>query len=153
MTELRLEDIASEEACLGFPAFDAQLAWRVGSWIRDRACDQNLPIAIEVSVAEHVLFHVALPGATPDNAEWIRRKRNTVMRFRRSSLAMRLLCEAKGKSLSERYGLPDRDYVASGGGVPIILTGTGCIGAVVVSGLPDVEDHALVVSALRAFQP
>ncbi|BDA84423.1 hypothetical protein Sa4125_19650 [Aureimonas sp. SA4125] len=96
---------------------------------------------------------MALPGATPDNAEWIRRKRNTVMRFRRSSLAMRLLCEAKGQSLGERYGLADRDYVASGGGVPILLTGTGCIGAVVVSGLPDVEDHALVVSALRAFQP
>lgn len=152
MAVLTLEDVDRQEASLGFPAFDADLAWKVGCWIRAQAAERQLKIAVEISVAEHVLFAAALPGATPDNAFWIRRKRNTVMRFRRSSLAMRLLCEFKGKSLAERYALADGDYAASGGGVPIILTGTGCIGAAVVSGLPDVEDHALVVQALQAFQ-
>jgi uncharacterized protein (UPF0303 family) len=79
----------------------------------------------------------------------MRRKRNTVLRFQRSSLAMRLVCEAKGTTLADRYGLTPADYVASGGGVPINLHGTGCIGAVVVSGLPDVEDHRFVVDAMR----
>ena len=152
MALLTLEDIDKQEASLGFSAFGADLAWSVGCRIRAHAADRQLKIAVEISLAEHVLFHAALPGATPDNTDWIRRKRNTVMRFRRSSLAMRLLCEAKGKSLAERYALPDRDFAASGGGVPIILAGTGCVGAAVVSGLPDVEDHALVVQALRAFR-
>ena len=35
-----------------------------------------------------------------------------------------------------------------GGGFPITLAGTGCIGAVTVSGLPQREDHSLVVEAL-----
>jgi uncharacterized protein (UPF0303 family) len=71
------------------------------------------------------------------------------MRFHQSSLSMRLLCEAKGKTLVERYGLAEADYVASGGGVPILIEGGACVGAVVVSGLPDVEDHRLVVEAMR----
>lgn len=145
-----LDEVTQEEASLRWPAFDAAMAWRLGSALHDRAARDGLCVAIEISVAGHVLFVSALPGATPDNAEWMRRKRNTVMRFHRSSLAMRLLCEAKGKSLHERYGLAQADYVASGGGVPILLDGTGCIGAVIVSGLPDVEDHRLIVETMRS---
>lgn len=146
-----LEDVALEESQLRWPAFDADTAWRLGSWIHDRAKRDSLVVAIEISLAGHVLFVSALPGTTPDNAEWIRRKRNTVMRFHRSSLAMRLLCEAKGVPLAQRYGLAEADYVASGGGVPILIEGTGCVGAVVVSGLPDVRDHRLVVEAMRSL--
>lgn len=146
-----LEDVTLEESGLLWSAFDASTAWRLGSWIHDRAVRDGLVIAIEISIAGHLTFVSALPGATPDNAEWMRRKRNTVMRFHRSSLAMRLLCETKGVSLSERYGLSKSDFVASGGGVPILIKGTGCMGAVVVSGLPDVEDHRLVVEAMRSL--
>ena len=143
-----LEDLDAEALGLGFAAFDAEAAWRLGVRLHERAVADDLKIAIEISDAGHFRFFLSLPGATPDNAEWIRRKRNTVMRFHRSSLAMRLLCERKGTSLASRYGLAEADYVASGGGVPIVLDGTGCVGAIVVSGLPDVEDHRLVVDAM-----
>lgn len=149
MTKPTLDDVAREDGALRWRSFDAATAWRLGTAIHDRAVRDGLVIAIEISVAGHVLFVSALPGATPDNAEWMRRKRNTVMRFHRSSLAMRLLCELKGASLSQRYGLAEADYVASGGGVPIVIADTGCVGAVVVSGLPDVEDHRLVVETMR----
>ncbi|KQT48791.1 hypothetical protein ASG43_08035 [Aureimonas sp. Leaf454] len=144
-----MDDVLREEAELGFAGFDADAAWRLGVWVHDRARRDALPIAIEISVAGHVKFLSALPGSSPDNAEWMRRKRNTVTRFQKSSLALRLICEAKGVSLTERYGVSVADYVASGGGVPIVVNGTGCVGAVVVSGLPDVEDHRLVVDAMR----
>jgi uncharacterized protein (UPF0303 family) len=90
-----------------------------------------------------------LPGATPDNIEWIRRKRAVVLRFHHSSLYMRLLCEGKGVTLSARYSLPEAEFVATGGAVPILVRNVGLVGVATVSGLPDVEDHQLVVSALR----
>ena len=91
-----------------------------------------------------------MPGATPDNPDWTRRKRAVALRFHRSSLAMRLECEQHGWDFSKRFRLPETDYAASGGGFPIIVRGAGVIGAVAVSGLRDVEDHLLAVAALKA---
>jgi uncharacterized protein (UPF0303 family) len=45
-------------------------------------------------------------------------------------------------------GLPLRDYADHGGSFPISVKGVGCVGAVTVSGLPQREDHALVVQVL-----
>ncbi len=151
MTTPSLEELARELEELRFDRFDLDVAWRLGCLVREIAHADALPVRMELSVAGNVLFATALPGTSPDNAEWIRRKRNTVMRFHRSSLALRLECEAKGTTLGARFGLDDKDFVASGGGVPIATRATGVIGAAVVSGLPDVEDHQLMVLAIRAL--
>ena len=47
------------------------------------------------------------------------------------------------------FCLPEADFMASGGGVPLMLRGGTLIGTPAVSGLPDVEDHQMVVTALR----
>ena len=44
--------------------------------------------------------------------------------------------------------LDPRDYTAHGGCFPIRVRGTGMVGTVTVSGLPQKEDHALVVETL-----
>ena len=87
------------------------------------------------------------PGA-PDNFDWVRRKRNVVLRFHRSSYAIGRKLAAEGKTLQDLGALPERDYAAHGGSFPILLKGTGCVGAVTVSGLPQREDHRMVVDAL-----
>jgi len=46
-------------------------------------------------------------------------------------------------------GADPRDYATHGGGFPIFLVGTGCIGAITVSGLPERDDHMLVVGCSR----
>jgi uncharacterized protein (UPF0303 family) len=106
-------------------------------------------VAIDISLRERPLFHAALPGAGPDNADWVRRKRNTVLTLATSTLAVGLKLKASGETLEERYGLSPRDHAAHGGGFPLTLAGLGCIGAITVSGLPQVEDHALVVEVLE----
>src|SRR3712207_164841 len=145
-----LESLRPEEQELQFRWFGADVAWMFGRLIRERAHQDAMPIAIDISRSGQQLFFAALPGATPDNAEWIRRKRAVVQRFHHSSLYMSVEAEAKGRPFLQRYGLSEQDYAAAGGGFPVFVKDTGCVGAVVVSGLPQIEDHRLVTEAIRA---
>jgi len=145
------DDIAKiivQEQRLVFPAFDLDRAWRLGLVLRQAAVARGVSVVIEVGLRDQVLFYAAMPGTTPDNADWIRRKRNTVLHFSRSSYRVGLELARKGKSLTDDVGFALRDYATHGGGFPLTLTGLGCIGAVIVSGLPQREDHAMVVQAL-----
>jgi len=144
-----LDALLAEEQELQFPSFSADVAWTLGSHIYQRAKAASLPIAIEVSRNGQQLFFAALPGATPDNAEWIRRKRAVVQRFHHSSLYMSVEAEVKGRPFLQRYGLSEQEYAAAGGGFLIFVRETGCVGAIVVSGLPQLEDHRLVTEEIR----
>ena len=92
-----------------------------------------------------------LDGATPDNPNWVRRKRNCVLRFFKSSYAIGLTLARQDSTLQAKFGLPDTEFAPHGGSFPIVVKGTGCIGAVTVSGLPQREDHNMVVEALAAI--
>jgi uncharacterized protein (UPF0303 family) len=106
-------------------------------------------VAIDIRRNGHQLFHAALPGATPDNDAWIQRKSRVVQRFGHSSLYMRQLCAAEGTTVEEKFGLDPREFAAHGGAFPILVRRVGPVGVVVVSGLPQVDDHRMVVAALR----
>jgi uncharacterized protein (UPF0303 family) len=146
-----LDALLAEEQELQFPSFSAGVAWTLGSHIYQRAKAGSLPIAIEVSRNGQQLFFAALAGATPHNAEWIRRKRAVVQRFHHSSLYMSVEAEVKGRPFLQRYGLSEQDYAAARGGFPIFVKDTGCVGAVVISGLPQLEDHRLVTESIRSI--
>ncbi|SES47886.1 heme-degrading domain-containing protein [Rhizobium sp. NFR03] len=140
--------VAHQEKVLTFTSFDADVAWALGLRLRDMAAAGKLGIVIDVSLFSMPLFYAALEGTSPDNANWVRRKRNCVARFFRSSYATGLSLARDGRSLQDKFGLSDADFAAHGGSFPITVTGAGCIGAVTVSGLPQRQDHALVVEAL-----
>jgi uncharacterized protein (UPF0303 family) len=59
--------------------------------------------------------------------------------------------KVKGTTLLERYGLLVADYAADGGSFPLIVENAGIVGSVTVSGLPQRDDHNLVVEALCAL--
>lgn len=144
-----LADLAEEQRTLTLRSFDYDFAWEIGQLLRQMAQEAKAPVAIEVRHGADVVFSTLLPGATIDNFDWTRRKCAAVHRFHRSSLALRLEAEEKGYDFNARFRLPAADYVASGGGVPLMLASGTLIGSVGVSGLPDVEDHALIIRALR----
>jgi uncharacterized protein (UPF0303 family) len=143
-----LARIALQEQELQFAGFDEETAWRIGSEVRKLALARKLSLVVDVRRFAQPLFYSALPGTTPDNVEWVRRKSNVTARFHRSSYALRLELEEKKSNLLERYGLPLADYAAHGGSFPIRVLGAGVIGALTVSGLPDRSDHQLAVEAL-----
>jgi uncharacterized protein (UPF0303 family) len=146
-----LARIAIQEKTLVFPAFDEETAWRLGLRLRSLAVECGLVLVIDIrrtGQPGQPLFYSALPGTTPDNPEWVRRKSNVVFRFQRSSYAIGLEMEQKQSTLQERYGLPLADFACHGGSFPIRVRGAGFIGAVTVSGLPQRDDHSLVIEAL-----
>jgi uncharacterized protein (UPF0303 family) len=145
-----LVQIAIQENTLQFQSFTEDDAWRLGCRLRDASADRHFPVVIEIRRSGHPLFVAALPGSTPDNVDWARRKASVVARFHRSSYAMGLELQQKNTTLSDRFGLTLADYAAHGGSFPLRVAGLGVIGSATVSGLPQREDHEFVVEMLCA---
>jgi uncharacterized protein (UPF0303 family) len=144
-----LAELDAEADELQLTRFTNDDAWALGAALVARAQAERLPVAIDISRNGHQLFHAAMTGATPDNDAWIARKAATVHRFGRSSLAVGQRSREAGTTFEEQFGLDPERYVAHGGGVPVVVRDVGPVGVVVVSGLPQVEDHRMVVAALR----
>ena len=143
--------LLQEEHELQFTKFNETTAWKIGSQLVERSVSKNLPVTIDITRGDHQLFHASLCGTSPDNDEWVKRKVRLVYRFGHSSFYMGQLLKSKGKRIEEAYLVPESEYTPHGGCFPIILTGTGVIGTITVSGLSQEEDHKLVVQAIRDY--
>lgn len=146
-----LDDLARQERELVFTRFDEHDAWALGKRLRKAAAERELPVAIDIRRNGHQLFHAALPGSAPDNDAWIERKARVVTRYGKSSLRVGEEARAKGTTFEDSSRLDPDEYAAHGGAFPIRIRDVGVVGVVTVSGLPQREDHALVVEVLAAF--
>jgi uncharacterized protein (UPF0303 family) len=146
-----LEELEAQERRLVFRQFTYEDAWALGSLLVDLARERQAPVAIDIHRAGQQLFHAALPGSTPDNDAWIARKRRVVERYGSASYLVGARFRAKGSTFEESSHLDPDTYAAHGGSFPITVEGVGVIGAVTVSGLPQLQDHRLVVEALEQF--
>ena len=111
--------IARQEELLRWDGFDAETAWRVGSLLREMLLARGAGGTVEIEIAGQVLFTCATVGATPGQADWIRRKRNVVRRFAKSSYAVGRTLERDGETLEGRHGLTLTDHAVHGGGFPV----------------------------------
>ena len=145
-----LAELAAEEEELQFDSFTNDDAWDLGTALVAAARRDGAPVAVDVSRHGHQLFHASLPGTSPDNDSWIQRKTRVVHRFGHSSLYVRQASVERGTTFEEEFGLDPALYAAHGGGFPVVVRSVGPVGAVVVSGLPQLEDHRMVVAAIRA---
>lgn len=145
-----LERIALQERELVLPRLDPDVAWQLGSRLRETAKERGLAVVIDIRRFGQPLFYAAMEGTTPDNVEWVRRKGNVVARFHRSSYAVGLREKQKGQTIYESQGLTLADYATHGGSFPLSVSGAGVVGSITVSGLPMREDHELVIEALCA---
>ncbi len=149
-----LARVIHQETELRLPRFDFDDAWRLGNLLRDLAVARKAPMVIDIrrfGQPIQPLFYAALPGTTPDNSRWVQRKSNTVARFHRSSYQLGLYLAQTNTTINAKYSLDEADYAAHGGSFPLHVVNAGIIGAVTVSGLPQREDHNLVVEALCLF--
>ncbi|MEU0223911.1 heme-degrading domain-containing protein [Streptomyces sp. NPDC006284] len=146
-----VEELEEQERRLVFRRFTHDDAWTLGSLLVELARERGAPVAVDIHRAGQQLFHAALPGSTPDNDAWIARKRRVVERYGSASYLVGSRFRAKGTTFEESSRLDADTYAAHGGSFPITVAGVGVIGSVTVSGLPQVEDHRMVVEALERF--
>jgi uncharacterized protein (UPF0303 family) len=142
--------IAAQEAALVFSTFDEATAFAVGSALRDKALAEKLAIVVDIQLWDRPLFYAALPGSTASNTNWARRKRNVVRIFLKSTYRLVLEKARPDRIFPPADGLDAADHVLAGGGFPITIKGVGVIGVIAVSGLPERQDHSVIVEALCA---
>jgi uncharacterized protein (UPF0303 family) len=143
--------IEEQESRLAFPHFDNDDAWRLGTLLVELARARSAPVTVDITRNGQQLFHCALPGTSADNDAWIQRKVRTVNRYGHASYLVGLRFTVRGTTFEESSRLDPDTYAAHGGSFPIILAGTGPVGTVTVSGLPQGDDHDLVVAALEGY--
>lgn len=146
-----VEELEAQERRLVFRRFTHEDAWELGSLLVRTARERHAPVAIDIHRGGQQLFHAALPGSTPDNDAWIARKRRVVERYGSASYLVGARHRAKGTTFEESSRLDPDTYAAHGGSFPITVVDVGVIGAVTVSGLPQLQDHRMVVEALERF--
>ncbi|MCL9782456.1 heme-degrading domain-containing protein [Vibrio sp. S4M6] len=151
MNTINLTELLDQEKQLLFAEFDNNIAWQIGCALKQAAEKCSAKVAIEVYAFEQVLFSYAMQGTSMDNQEWIRRKRQSVMRFGHSTFFSGQYNASKKRDFESQPHIDAKEYCTHGGAFPIRLKSGGLIGVVTVSGLPQEEDHNLVVNVLRGI--
>jgi uncharacterized protein (UPF0303 family) len=126
-------------------------AIEIGTIAQEVGLDRKLPIAVEVRMKDWIVFHASLPGSTPENDWWIGRKARVVNLTGRSTIHERVIAEEQGIDWHAEKGLEDELYAIHGGGLALNVVGLGLTGVLIVSGLPQVEDHLLGVEIITEY--
>ncbi len=149
--ETMLATLKQQEEELQFTSFTNETALAVGMALLQEANKRGKSVAIDITRGGQQLFHFAMAGTSIDNGEWIKRKNRVVNRFGHSSYYMGMALRNAGQTMEEKYLLPSGQYAAHGGAFPLIIRDVGIVGTITVSGLPQQEDHELVVTTLKQF--
>lgn len=145
-----LDTIIHQETALQFDAFTAAEGWALGLAARQAAMAHGGNIAVDVTLGGVQVFRCTVGEATPNNTRWIRRKANVTLESWKSSLRMMLELQLSDRS-AEEFGWSAADYVLAGGCFPIRVRGTGVVGTLTVSGLPQTHDHQVAADALASY--
>ena len=140
-----------EEQILTLPSLGAAEALEIGEIAKSLGVVRNLPIATEVRLGDWIIYHASLPGSTAENQWWIDRKARVVMLKHHSTMFERVSAQERGVDWHKENNLLDETHAIHGGGLPLITKNEGFVGVLLISGLPQVEDHLLGVEVLTEF--
>jgi uncharacterized protein (UPF0303 family) len=143
--------LLTEEQILTLPSLDLTGALEIGEIAKSLGQMKNLPIAVEVRLGDWIIYHASLPGSKPENDWWMSRKARVVMLKHHSTMYERVSAEERGIEWHKENNLLDETHAIHGGGLPLITKDEGFVGVLLISGLPQVEDHLLGVEVLTEF--
>ena len=143
--------LKNEEQILILPSIDIAGALEIGEIAKSIADLRKLPVAIQVRLNNWIIYHASLPGSTSENHWWIDRKARVVSLKHHSTLFERVSAEERGVDWYKENNLLDETHAIHGGGLPLITKDEGFKGILLISGLPQVEDHLLGVEVLTEF--
>ena len=143
--------LLQEEKLLLLPSLNVDDALEIGEIAKSLGVLRSLPIAVEVRIEDLVVYHASLPGSTTENQSWIDRKARVVLLKHHSTLFERVSAEERGIDWHKENNVADETHAIHGGGLPLIIKDKGFKGILLISGLPQVEDHLLGVEVLTEF--
>jgi len=143
-----IERLAAENAEIDFSSLSHADAFTIGSDLVREGMAAESPIAVSIVFGEQRVFHAALAGSNADNDLWLERKLRVVARYNEPSHLVGERWRAKGRDIVELAAPGSLFLPAPGGGFPLRVRGS-LVGGIALSGLTDLEDHDLVVAALR----
>ena len=144
------KSLLEEEKILKLPTLTNSDAIEIGQIAVTLGSQRNLPIAIEVRISEWIVFHASLEGSKPENDWWINRKVAVVKLKQHSTMYERVSAEERGVDWHKENNVQNETHAIHGGALPLI-TDEGFKGILIVSGLPQVEDHLFAVEVLTEF--
>jgi uncharacterized protein (UPF0303 family) len=143
--------LLQEEDLLMLPSFEIDDALEIGEIAKSLGILRSLPIAVEVRLSDWIIYHASLPGSKSENQWWIDRKARVVMLKNHSTMYERVSAEERSVDWHKENNVKDETHAIHGGGLPLITKNEGFVGILLISGLPQVEDHLLGVEVLTEF--
>ena len=143
--------LLQEELLLTLPVLDVADAMEIGEIAKSFGTQRGLPIAVEVRIGDWIIYHASLPGSKSENQWWIDRKARVVLLKHHSTIYERVSAEERGIDWHKENNLLDETHAIHGGGLPLITKNEGFVGVLLISGLPQVDDHLLGVEVLTEF--
>lgn len=130
-------------------SFSNRTALEMGLKIIDLAKSRNQHVAVEIARLNHTVFVYVDDSLPVDKLNWLRRKANVAKQFEESSLSVKNDLAEHNMTLDKTFGLDEKDFLAKGGSIPILVKNVGMVATITVSGLHDEDDHKLIVEALK----
>ena len=143
--------LAQEAEALVLPSLTQAQAIEIGEIAFGKASVRGLPIIVEVRMGQWTVFKVALPGSTTDNDSWVARKARVVLATGNSTIFERVSAEERGVDWYAETGLSEELHANHGGGLALNVAGSGLAGILLISGLPQVDDHLLGVEVITEY--
>jgi uncharacterized protein (UPF0303 family) len=140
-----------EERALILPSLDHSNALEIGEIAKSLGQRKKLPIVVEIRLLDWMVYHATLPGSNIENQKWLVRKARVVRLKHHSTLYERVSANESKINWFEVNDVPEIDYAIHGGGLPLITKKDGLIGSLLISGLPQVEDHLFGVETLTEY--
>jgi uncharacterized protein (UPF0303 family) len=144
------KQLLEEESLLQLPSLTNSDAVEIGEIATTLGKQKSVPITVQVRIRDWVVFHACLEGSKPENDWWISRKVAVVLLKQHSTMYERVSAEERGVDWHKENNLRDETHAIHGGALPLI-TNEGFRGILIISGLPQVEDHLFAVEVLTEF--
>jgi uncharacterized protein (UPF0303 family) len=143
--------LLAEQQLLSIASLSNMEAIEIGQIATAIGIEERLPIAIQVRLGDWIIYHTSLPGSSTENDWWLARKARVVKLKQHSTLFEQVSAKERGVDWHEENNLLDETHAIHGGGLPLISKDKGFVGSLLISGLPQIEDHLLGVRVLTEF--
>lgn len=140
--------LLQHEAQSRLDILNREIAEKIGVRAATLGVARNYPITISVELDNEEVFRRALPGANDEHSGWITRKSNVVNLTHHSTMFERVKAEESGIDWHQAHGVVDETHAIHGGGFPLVTQEGIFRGVLLISGLPQVEDHLFALEVL-----